>query len=351
MAIACRTMARVAVLALLFVARSAQGDPQSEARVLLKEGHRLLDAGSYEAALDVYRTAYTRFPSPKILMNIGITLRHLSRNLEAADAFERCLADTATDAALRSQVTATLANVEQELARLTVQVDPADARVLVDGASVTLGDRASLRVAPGSHTVTAARAGYASSSLVAVLRKGETWTAVLKLLGASEETPAVTKPELIEEHRDSPRRQFEHSLPREAQSTQPARSRVRLIPSESASETPHERGNWPFVIGGAGLALIVGALVAGLVARSDLNQLAQQCAPDGSCYLSTFPDAQQTIDGERHAALTGDVLLGVGLLALAVGVGLLLHDPRPRSREHSWLTPEGGSPALAAAVW
>ncbi|MBX3246277.1 MAG: hypothetical protein KF901_03765 [Myxococcales bacterium] len=49
------------------------------------------DAGSYEAALDLFRSAYALSPRPRLLYNIGTTADRLRRNQEALDAFEAYL--------------------------------------------------------------------------------------------------------------------------------------------------------------------------------------------------------------------------------------------------------------------
>jgi tetratricopeptide (TPR) repeat protein len=49
------------------------------------------DAGSYEAALDLFRGAYELSPRPQLLYNIGTTADRLRRNVEAVEAFEAYL--------------------------------------------------------------------------------------------------------------------------------------------------------------------------------------------------------------------------------------------------------------------
>ena len=81
----------IAIVAALCFATVAQADSQTEARALFKEGNRLLDAGDYVGALDMFKGAYSRWPNVKILLNLGTALRQLGRNVEAAEHYEKYL--------------------------------------------------------------------------------------------------------------------------------------------------------------------------------------------------------------------------------------------------------------------
>jgi tetratricopeptide (TPR) repeat protein len=66
------------------------------AQALMIEGVKQLQAKSYEQALANFLEAYAKFPSPKILLNIGSTLRDMGRLADAANTYQRYLADPAT---------------------------------------------------------------------------------------------------------------------------------------------------------------------------------------------------------------------------------------------------------------
>jgi tetratricopeptide (TPR) repeat protein len=75
-----------------------------------------------------------------------------------------------------------------------------------------------------------------------------------------------------------------------------------------------------FIVGGAGLALGVGAIVTGALASSDFAQLEEEC-PGGVC-----PDRADLRDAQSRGealAITTDVLWITGTVALAAGVALL----------------------------
>src|SRR5512141_1991813 len=66
---------------------------RAAARVLAQEGAQLFEKNDLPGALDKFKQAYDKFPSPKLFLNIGQALRGLGRNVEALAAFERFLAE------------------------------------------------------------------------------------------------------------------------------------------------------------------------------------------------------------------------------------------------------------------
>src|SRR5688500_7730997 len=85
-------------------------DPNKmDAKALMQTGVKLLEVKDYLGALAIFKTAYARFPSAKILLNIGTTLKLLDRKAEAANAYQRYLDSSDTDPNRRAQVQAELA--------------------------------------------------------------------------------------------------------------------------------------------------------------------------------------------------------------------------------------------------
>ncbi len=76
-------------------AASVAADPapanKSDAKELLQLGVKLLNSKDYLGALAVFKDAYRKFPSAKILLDIGTTLRVLKRTAEAANAYQAYL--------------------------------------------------------------------------------------------------------------------------------------------------------------------------------------------------------------------------------------------------------------------
>lgn len=104
-----------------------------------------------------------------------------------------------------------------------------------------------------------------------------------------------------------------------------------------ASPTRPRRRLYTRFVGGAGAALLVGALAAGIVAHRSYGDLQSNCAPDGACNAATVPSAQRWIDDGKGAALASDVLLGVGAAAAVVGTVLYFVEGRHPAERHAWL--------------
>ncbi len=96
---------------------------------------------------------------------------------------------------------------------------------------------------------------------------------------------------------------------------------------------------YTWIVGGTGAALLVGALAAGIVAHGRYGDLQSNCAPDGACDVVKVPDAQGLIDGGKASSLASDVLLGVGVAAVAAGVVLYFVEGRRLAERRAWITP------------
>ena len=133
---------------------------KAAAQKLLAQGNQLVGEGDYVGALEKFRAAYDKFPSPKILLNIGTTLRQLGRNVEAAEVYERYVADPEHDVAREKDVERVLAEIDAVVGRIVVTVDAPDATLRLDGKQVEpFAKGESRRVEPGEHTLTAEKPG------------------------------------------------------------------------------------------------------------------------------------------------------------------------------------------------
>lgn len=131
-------------------------DPATRARAqaLLVEGVKQLDARAFDQALANFLEAYGQFPSPKILLNIAATLREMGRRADAANTYQRYLADPATGAARVAEVKQLLLELDAQLTILNVRVTPRGAEVSIDGGPfIPVGSSLQTRVRPGIHLV------------------------------------------------------------------------------------------------------------------------------------------------------------------------------------------------------
>lgn len=131
-------------------------DPATRAlaQALMIEGVKQLNARAFDQALANFLEAYNKFPSPKILLNIGSTLRDMGRLADAANTYQRYLLDPATGSERVAEVKELLIKLDAELTILTVRVLPNGSDISIDGGPfIPVGSTLLTRVRPGIHLV------------------------------------------------------------------------------------------------------------------------------------------------------------------------------------------------------
>jgi hypothetical protein len=164
---------------------------KGDARELMQLGVKLLKSKDYLGALAVFKDAYQRFPSAKILLNVGTTLKLLGRDAEAVNAYQRYLDSSDADPARQTEVVSELLKLEEGLGRLEITApDAAEVQIGVDewapAATVKL-----YRVAPGPFVVRARQPGFKPFELAGEVGVGKTATVTVALV--AEPKPEVQK--------------------------------------------------------------------------------------------------------------------------------------------------------------
>jgi len=169
-------------------------DPaRAAASAYYSKGLELANQGQYEAALDQFANAYTKSPHFAVLYNIGQAQIALGRPLEAIGALSKYLRDGAEQVPLsrREQVQAQIALLEARLSELTITTDLPGAVIRVDGHEVgTAPLFQPIRLAAGSHTVTARLPNGAEVVRAVPLGEAERERLELQLAGAVPPPPA-----------------------------------------------------------------------------------------------------------------------------------------------------------------
>lgn len=152
-------------LALTLGAAAARADDEAakrEAKALLREGNRLLqEARDPAGALELFLSAYDKFPSPKILLSIGSAERELGHAAAAANAYARFLESPDATGDQATEARRLLGELDRALGRVRVRVAPAGAELrLGDGRWQPADALAEWRAAPGPLEVAARAAGH-----------------------------------------------------------------------------------------------------------------------------------------------------------------------------------------------
>jgi hypothetical protein len=170
-------------------ATSPDDPAKKEAQALVTDGVTLLNAKQYDKALDKFLTAYDRFPSPKILLNIGSTLRDMGKLADAANTYERYLEDPSSGHERVEEVKSLLDDLDHRVGLLVVEVTPPGSDVSIDGGPwTTIGASLTTRVDTGAHVVKARKAGLedGEASITAFEGKRTDVGIALKLKVAAE---------------------------------------------------------------------------------------------------------------------------------------------------------------------
>jgi hypothetical protein len=166
--------------------------PKGDAQSLMESGVKLLQAKDYLGALAVFKTAYERFPSAKILLNIGTTLKLLGREADAANAYERFLDAKDTDTKRRAEIEKLLTAIDQSVGRIDLVTTPSDAKVTIDDDDwLHAVQAASWRVSPGHHTIDVRRDGFEPIKKSVDISAGETASISIHLVAVPAPTPTV----------------------------------------------------------------------------------------------------------------------------------------------------------------
>lgn len=165
---------------------------KGDAKSLMQSGVRLLEAKDYLGALAVFTEAYARFPSAKILLNIGTTNNLLERKAEAANAYQKYLDSPDADPSKQMDVTTALVDIDKVVGRLEISVTPADAQIQVnDGEWKSAAEARLVRVPAGPYSVKARKDKFGTEGKSSVIDIGTSARVEMVLTAVPEETKPV----------------------------------------------------------------------------------------------------------------------------------------------------------------
>ncbi|MFO0602674.1 MAG: PEGA domain-containing protein [Polyangiales bacterium] len=170
---------------------SAPDPARDAARGHFQRGVELIEQERWADAIQELERAQALRVTPAVLYNLGLSYRAVGRNREAMGAFRAFgrTAGPAGDPALAARVEAYVRELAAGLGRLDVQVEPAGARVRVDGAIVDARDV--LEVDPGRHVVAVEAEGFVGESRTVDVARGAQATVALRLVPASAASARV----------------------------------------------------------------------------------------------------------------------------------------------------------------
>ena len=298
----------VLTTSLIAPAAFAQDQPQAEsvaaARSLGLAGIKLADSGDCKGAIEKLSRAESLYHAPSILGRLGECQVQVGQIVAGTENLNRVvreqLAATAPKAFRDAQERAkgVLNTALPKIARLTVRVDPADAKPQVTVAGTAIPPAligVERPTDPGTHEVVVTAPGYLEQKTSVTLAEGATQEIAVKLEKDPNAVAAAVPPPVA---------------------TAPV---VTTGPTAPPSDTgPKKSNTLAYValgVGGAGL--IVGG-ITGLLALGKKGDLK-------GCVDTKCPTSQKdTLDGAKSMATVSTVGFAVGFVGVGVGVVLLL---------------------------
>lgn len=238
---------------------------KEDAKKHFDRGIALVDDGQLQEALVEFQRSYDLTHHFAVLYNIGQVLATLARPVEAAEAYEKYLADggKAVDAGRQASVRKEIARQQTRIASLTIRVLPEGASVRIDGKDVGKAPLATaVRVGVGTHVVSALAEGYTSFD-VSVTVAGEDQRTVDVVL-----VPVVVAPVVAPV-----------AAPVAVVPPPPVETpTVALAPAPTSAPPGWLLGRkWTWVGAGATLVLAGGATTFALLMRSKFDDLSASC--------------------------------------------------------------------------
>lgn len=286
----------------------AQEQPQAEnvaaARALGLQGIKLADAGDCKGAIEKLARAEALYHAPSILGRLGECQVNVGQIVTGTENLNRVVREelpaTAPKAFKDAQTRArgVLNTALPKIARLTVKVEPADAKpqVSVGGSPIPPALIGVERPTdPGTHEVVVSAPGYLEQRSSVTLAEGGAQELSLRLEKDPNAVVAAAPPP---------------TPPPAIVSAPPA-----ALPSDRGSKKSNAPAYVALGVGGAGLLVggITGFLALGK--KSDLK----------GCVDNACPSSQKdTLDSARSMATVSTVGFAVGFVGVGVGVVLLL---------------------------
>ena len=285
------------------------------ARAQFQRGIELEQAGNYTTALEQFRDVGQVRMTPQVRFHIATCEEKLGRLVTALGGYQLAFADAdKVGADFKTEVEAAVTRLEASIPKLLIErgVGAEAAEIQLDG--VALGATSigvPVPLDPGPHSVSAKAPGYLPFSQTVSIGQNEAKTVNISL-----------SPEPVE--------------------VLPPRG-----PSSAGSVEKPNAKLIPYVVGGAGLASLIGSGVFFGLRQSAISDLESQCGPSRAACPSSAASEYSNLKVYNVAA---QVTLGAGVLGVGAGVTLWLLQKRPTAAKAHGLLVLPSAPSSVAGV-
>lgn len=311
----------VPVLAVAFTPRSAWAQDKKElskARALFQRAIELEQAGNYTQALEQFRDVGQVRMTPQVRFHIASCEEKLGRLVTALGGYELALADAETVGEdFKNEVDTAVTRLRASIPKLVIQrgTGAEAAEIELDG--VALGASSvgvPVPLDPGPHSINAKAPGSLPFSQTVTVAENEQKSVDIEL------TP-------------EPQPEETHVAGGAQTADLGAKPRPRLI---------------PYVVGGVGVAGLIGSAVFFGLRQSTLSDLESKCGADRK---SCPPSARGEVSNLSVYNTTAQVALGVGVVGVGAAVTLLLlQKKQPPAQAGLMFTPDAPNALAGASV-
>lgn len=270
------------------------------AREMFDDGLKLEEKSRWAEALEKFRKVAAIKTTAAVRFHLALCLENTDHLVDALDEFERAQADAQSDpkgATVATNAAKHIDQLRERIPRVIVKV-PEGATVTsltVDGKEISTGILGSaMPIDPGKHTIVVKAQGKA------------TFTKEVDLSEKSK--PLTIEAKLVDEGTPTP--------PEETVKSEPATPK-----DESASGSSSKGSALPWIVGGVGVAALGGAAFMFVKRNGTISDLDSACGPDRNHCPSS---AKDTADSGKTYTTVGNILAGVGIVAIGTAVVLLL---------------------------
>jgi len=257
-----------------------------KARAQFQQATELEQAGNWTAALHAFREVGQVRMTPQVRFHIAVCEENLGRLVAALGGYELALADAEkVGNEFKGEVEENVTKLRARIPKLVIDRGPGAGSAAIELDGVAVGDSSvgvEVPLDPGPHAVTAKAPNRKPFEASVTLKEQETTHLEVKL----EELP----PELLRSAGGPP------------------------APDKPPSKVV------PYVIGGVGIASLVGSGVLFGLRQSTYSELKDACGADGK---HCPPSKQSRYDDLKFYHYGAEVTLGVGIAALGTAGALL----------------------------
>jgi hypothetical protein len=289
------------------------------ARAQFQRGIELEQASNWSEAIQQFREVGQVRMTPHVRFHIAFCEEGLGRLVTALGGYELALREAdQVGPDFKGEVETAITNLKQRIPKLLIERGQGAEAAAVQLDGVDLGASSvgvEVPLDPGPHSVAATAPGMKPLSLTADLREREVSRVTLVLEPEPEPVPAAPMP---------------------------ASEKVIVV----TREEPPKR-LVPYLIGGAGVAALIGAGALFVLKQTTLAELEEKCPNPKAC----DPAYEDTYDRMRFYGYAAPITAGVGAAAVGVSVYMLFFrgpkQPAPKTAS-LMLTP--GAPRGLAGV-